>query len=118
MPWARARSSWTASWRPSPSWSRISQRGLGVALGQLAGQADVHGQRHQVLLGAVVEVALDLAPGRVGGGHDAGPGRLQLVGLAPHLVEGLLQGGVELDVVQGQPDLAGQLGEHGVVVGR
>ena len=93
-------------------------RRLGVGLGQLAGEAHVDGQGHQVLLGPVVEVALDLAPGRVGRGHDAGPRRPQLVGLAPDLVERFLEGGVELDVVQRQADLTGELGEHGVVVGR
>jgi len=70
-----------------------------------------------VLLGTVVEVALDLAPGGVRGGHDARPGLLELLGLEPEVLQRLLQGGVELHVVQGQADLAGQLGQHHVVVG-
>ena len=49
------------------------ERRLRVGFGQLSSQPDVHGQRHKVLLGAVVEVPLDLAPGGVGGGHDARP---------------------------------------------
>jgi hypothetical protein len=40
---------------------------------QVPGEAQVDGQRHQVLLGAVVQVPLDLAALGVGGGHDAGP---------------------------------------------
>ena len=44
------------------------------------------------------------------------PRRAQLVGLAPHLVERLLQRGVELHVVQREADLAGELGERLVVV--
>ena len=55
-----------------------------------------------MLLGAVVQVALDLAPLGVGGGDDAGPGQPQLLGLALQLVEGLLQGRVELHVVEGE----------------
>ena len=70
-----------------------------------------------MLLGAVVEVALDLAAGGVRGGDDAGPGLLELLGLLAQLLERLLQGRVELDVVQGQAYLAGQLGQHRVVVG-
>ena len=93
------------------------QRPLRVGLGQPPGQADVDGQGHQVLLGTVVEVALDLAPGGVRGGHDARPGLLELLGLEPEVLQRLLQGGVELHVVQGQADLAGQLGQHHVVVG-
>ena len=77
---------------------------------------EVHRQRHEVLLGAVVQVALDAAALGVGGGHDPRPRGLQLAGLAAHLVEALLQRGVEVHVVQGQADLAGQLGE-GLVVG-
>ena len=34
----------------------------------------------------------------------------------PEVLEALLEGGVELDVVEGEPDLAGQLREHPVVL--
>ena len=69
-----------------------------------------------MLLRAVVEVALDRAPLRVAGFDDASARGSQLVGLAPHLVERLLECRVELDVVQRETDLARELGEHLVVV--
>ena len=69
-----------------------------------------------MLLGAVVQVALDAAALGVAAGHDARPRLAQLVGLLAHLVERGLQRGVELRVVQREPDLARQLGEHPVVV--
>ena len=89
---------------------------LGIGVGELAGQADVDRERDEVLLGPVVQVALDLAPGLVGRGDDAGARGLELARLAPHLVERGLQRGVELHVVQGEPDLTGELGEHAVVL--
>ena len=45
----------------------------GVVLDRIAGQPQLHGQGDQVLLGAVVEVALELAPLGVSCRHDAGP---------------------------------------------
>ena len=69
-----------------------------------------------MLLGTVVQVPLDAAALGVAAGHDASPRGAQLVGLAPQLVERGLQGGVQLGVVKGQPDLAGQLGEDAVVL--
>ena len=69
-----------------------------------------------MLLGAVVQVALHPAALGVAAGHDAGPGLAQLVGLLAQLVQGGLQRGVELDVVEGEADLAGQLGQHAVVL--
>ena len=80
------------------------------------GQADLDGHGHQVLLGAVVQVALDLAAGVVGGGHDAGPRGPQLQVALAQLVEGGLQGRVEPHVVQGQAERAGQLGQAPVVL--
>ena len=91
-------------------------RGRRVVGDDVAGQAEVDGQGHQMLLGAVVQVALDPAALGVAAGHDAGPGLAQLVGLLAQLVEGRLQGGVELGVVERQADLAGQVGEDPVVV--
>ena len=90
--------------------------GLGVVGEHVLGEAEVHRQRHEVLLGAVVEVALDLAPLGVAGGHDAGTRGAQVVVGALQVLEALLQRGVELHVVEGEPDLAGQLGEHPVVL--
>ena len=104
------------SFTASPSASSISAADVGVVGEHVLGQAQVHGQGHEVLLGAVVEVALDLAALGVAGGHDAGArGAEVLVGLL-EVLEALLQGRVELHVVQGQADLAGQLGEHAVVL--
>ena len=87
----------------------------GVASEQPPGQADLDGHGHQVLLGAVVQVAFDLAAGVVRGGHDAGPGGPQLLVALAQLVEGRLQGRVEPHVVQGQPERPGQLGQAPVV---
>ena len=88
---------------------------LGVVLDGVAGEAELHGEGHEVLLGAVVQVPLELAALGVGGGHDAGPRLLQLVVAQPQLVEAGLERRVELHVVQRQADLAGQLGEHAVL---
>ena len=68
-----------------------------------------------MLLRAVVQVALDRASLGVAGLHDAGARRSQLIGLSLHLVERLLERGVELHVVQREPDLSCQLGERLVV---
>ncbi len=67
---------------------------------QLPGQAEVHGQRGEVLLRAVVDVALDPAALGVGGRHQPGPGRPQLVVGAPEVVQRRLQRGVQRPVVQ------------------
>ena len=69
-----------------------------------------------MLLRTVVQVALDPASFGVAAGHDPGPGLAQRVRLLADLVQRGLQGGVELGVVEGQPDLAGQVGQHPVVV--
>ena len=69
-----------------------------------------------MLLGAVVQVALDPAALGVAAGDDAGPRRAQLVRLLAQLVQRGLQGRVQLRVVEGQTDLAGELGEHAVVL--
>ena len=74
--------------------------GVGVGVGELAGEAGAHRERDEVLLRAVVQVALDAAALEVGGLDDAGAGAAQLVGLAPDLVERVLERGVELEVVQ------------------
>ena len=86
-----------------------------VVLHGIARQAHLHGQRHEVLLGAVVQVAFELAPLGVAGGHDARPRLLQLSVAELQLVEAGLERGVELHVVQRQRDLAGELGQHPVL---
>ena len=88
---------------------------LGIGVGDLAREAHAHRERDEVLLRAVVQVALDAAALGVGRLDDAGARRAELVGLAAHLVERLLQRGVELHVVQREADLAGELGEREVV---
>ncbi len=90
----------------------------GVVLDGVARQAELDGERHEVLLGPVVEVAFELAPLAVAGGHDAGAGVLQLLVADAQFVETGLESGVELHVVQRQPDLAGDLGEDGVLGSR
>ena len=69
-----------------------------------------------MLLGAVVEVALDPAAALVGGGDDAGPGGDELRVAHLQLVEACLQRGVEAHVVQGEAELAGELAEHPVLL--
>ena len=89
---------------------------LGILVGELTREPHVHRERDEVLLCPVVEVALDLAPLGVAGLDDACARGAQLVGLAAHLVERLLERRVEGDVVQRETDLARELGERLVVV--
>ena len=53
-------------------WSvAMSSRGLGrIALGELLGEAQLHRERHELLLDAVVDVALELAAFVVLGRHQ------------------------------------------------
>ena len=85
---------------------------LRVGVELAARQAQVHGERHQPLLGAVVEVALDPAPLGVAGVDDAGARGAQLLDLGAQL-------GLQPLVLQGeraarhparvdQPPLVGQ----------
>jgi len=83
----------------------------------LADQPHLHGQGHEVLLRAVVEVALEAPAGRVARSHDPGARLLQRPGLAPDLVERFLQRGVEPYVVQREADLPGEVGQHALVLG-
>ena len=65
-----------------------------------------------MLLGAVVEVALDPVPFGVGRGDDPGTRGAQLLGLPAQLVQRCLKRRVEADVAQCEPVLAGELGQH------
>ena len=115
MPWASARSSAIAVCT-SPLISSIMPIGVfGVVLDRVVRQTEFDRQCDEVLLGAVVQVAFELAPLGVAGGHDAGTRVLQLLVADAQLVEAGLERGVELHVVQRQADLAGDLGEHGVL---
>ena len=106
-----------AGWMPRAS-SRNSSRALLAPGGQvveLGGQLDrvgghqrlcgagLQGEGDEFLLGAVVQVAFDAAAGLVGGGDDAGAGGGEL--------------GVELGVVQGDGQLAGDEGDRVESVG-
>ena len=106
MPCARLRSSCTASCRSLADLLEHRLRPVGIGVGDLADEVHAHRERDEVLLRAVVQVALDPAALRVAGLDDAGARRAQLVGLAPHLVERLLERRVELHVVEREPDLA------------
>ena len=77
---------------------------------QLASEAQVRAQCHELLLRPVVQVALDTTPLGVRSRHHARPLRPQLLGLAPDLVERRLELRVETHVAEGEPDLAGELG--------
>ena len=116
MPWARSRSSWMVSFTASASGVEHLGGAVRVVAEHVLREAEVHGQGHQVLLGAVVQVALDLAALGVAGGHDAGARRAQVVVGQAQVLEALLERRVELHVVEGEADLAGQLGEHAVVL--
>ena len=63
----------------------VGRRPVGVD--ELLHQADLHREGDQVLLGPVVEVALDLAPGLVGRGDDAEAGGGQLLVALLELLE-------------------------------
>ena len=73
---------------------------LGIVGEDVLGEAEVHRQRDEVLLGTVVEVALDLATLGVPGGDDAGTRGAQVLVGALEVLEALLQRGVELHVVE------------------
>ena len=73
------------------------------------GQPEIDGQRDQMLLRTVVQVALDPTAFGVAAGHDPGPGLAQRIRLLADLVQRRLQRGVELGVVEGQPDLPRQV---------
>ena len=90
--------------------------GGGIVRDDVARQAQVDGQGHQVLLGAVMEIALDPPPLGVAARHNAGPGLPEGIGLLAQLVERGLERRVELRVVERQAHLARQVREHAVVV--
>ena len=72
-------------------------------------QAQFDGQRYQMLLCAIVQVAFELATLGVAGRDDAGARVTQLDVARLELLERCLQRRVELHVVQRQANLAGQL---------
>ena len=95
MPRASSRSSAVAAASSSIASSSSSAVVAGSRLELVARQPQVHRQRHQPLLGAVVEVALDPAPLRVAGLDDPRPRGAQLLDLGPQLGVELLVLGAE-----------------------
>ena len=92
MPRARSRSSTMASLAPrwasltrSLTWSRSSSLRVGELL---LGHAQAHGQRHQLGLGAVVEIPLDPPQGGGGGVDGLGPGLLEVAQPHGHRIGG------------------------------
>jgi hypothetical protein len=77
-------------------------------------EAEVDHEAEQVLLRAVVQVALDATPLGVGRAHHPGAGGAQLLCLAVQLVERGLQRGVQLHVAQREPELAREVREQAV----
>ena len=84
---------------------------VGVGLHQLAGQAELHRQRDEVLLRAVVQVPFDARRDSSAAvtmrNREAWSSSLRCCSS-----RGCLQRGVESDVVQREANLARELGEH------
>ena len=79
-----------------------------VVRDDVAGETEVHGQRHQMLLRTVVEIPFDPPPFGVPAGHDARPRLAEGVRLLAQLVERRLERRVELRVVERQARPAGR----------
>ena len=88
-------------------------RRLGVD--EVGGEPQVHDHSDQLLLRAIVNVALDPPALGVGRADDACARGAELVGLAAQFVERSAQLGVEVDVAERQPELACEIGEQAVV---
>jgi len=87
-----------------------------VGVEQRLHQPDLDRQGDEVLLGAVVQVALDPPPRLVGGGHDPLPRGDQLGVALLELLEARLERRVEAHIVQGEADLASKIHERVVLV--
>ena len=86
MPCASDRSSSTATWSSSAVDARSrSSSGSASAPRPSLGAPQLERERDEALLGAVVEVALDAPPLRVGRGRDPGPRLLHRLELRAHL---------------------------------
>ena len=95
------------------------RRLVGVALGgERLGQTELDGERDQVLLGAVVDVALEAAALRVVCRHDPSPGGPQLVGPQRELLHALLQVAREPDVANDDARLRGEVLQELLLGGR
>ena len=111
MPWASARSCSIAAWTSSRSSASSVRVRLRVGGEELFCEPEVDAQRDEVLLRAVVEVALDPQPLGICRGDDPCARGTQLLGLPAELVERPLQRRVEANVAQGEAHLPGDLGE-------
>ena len=90
----------------------LHRRGPATRVGQRLGEAEVHRQGDQVLLGAVVDVALQ-EPALVVLGVDQPLARAaQLLGAGRQLLEPLLELGAQPRAAQHQAGLGGQPGEQ------
>ena len=115
MPWARSRSSWMVSFTGVAE--RVEHLGrLGVVGEDVLGEPEVHRERDEVLLGAVVEVALDLAALGVAGGDDAGPRGAEVFVGAASGSRGSPAGPSRAARCGARAHLAGELGEDAVVL--
>ncbi len=90
---------------------------LRLAREQLPRQAEVHGERHQVLLGTVVDVALDPPALGVGGGDEPQARGAQLLVGPPEVVQAGPKRCVEAAVVQHDSEPTADLAEGALVVG-
>ena len=93
MPRVSSRNSSSALVASPTSESNCAASLAGLRRYRCLGRAQSQGEGDQSLLGAVVQIPLDAAPGVVGGGHDPRPRGGEL--------------GVELGVVQGDGELPG-----------
>ena len=117
MPRARSRRSSSASFVSDRSWSSISRGTRRVAFDERVGQPELHGQGHELLLRAVVDVAFEPATFIVLRRHQSLLGRLQIVDPRAELLG-------EPHVAEHQPGLCREVGDqsllrriHGVVRG-
>ena len=117
MPWARSRSDPMDSRTPRSS-SSSSSRSAGRTGGEaVADQPDADRERHEVLLRAVVQVALDPLALAVRSGDQPAAGGLQVHVRLSQVGERGLQRHVQAPVAQHDRQPAGDLGERPVVRG-
>ena len=83
--------------------------------GVLGDGLQAEGEGDQLLLGAVVEVALDAPAGLVLGGDDSFPGSLQFRRLQRDLLQSVLQLDAETDVVDDEAGLGDEIVEQSIL---
>ena len=85
------------------------KRPAGVSGHELLDQLGLDGHSYQVLLGTIVQVAFNSSSFCIRGRHEACPGGLQLISLAPQLVERFFERHVEPSLVDGHANLTRDL---------